>query len=106
MHEYDTVLKALLLRSANSIIEQIAGTKIVRWLNVELPTVQNTRVDLLGESTPDGEIIQIELQSANDPETPLRMAAPRCECRLNCQVPITRRRVKVPLKSGLMTTQA
>jgi hypothetical protein len=50
MHEYDTVLKALLQSSRNSIFERITGAKIGRWLNVELPEVQQTRVDLLGET--------------------------------------------------------
>jgi hypothetical protein len=41
---------------------RIAGTDVRRWLNVELPQVQNTRVDLLSESA-GGELIHIELQS-------------------------------------------
>ena len=73
MHEYDTVLKTLLLHTRNSIIEQLTGTVIVRWHNVELPKVGQTRVDLLGE-TADGELIHIELQSTNDPLMALRMA--------------------------------
>jgi len=46
---------------------------IAPWLNVELPEVRNTRVDLLGE-TATGDLIHIELQSTNDPDMPLRMA--------------------------------
>jgi len=46
MHEYDTVLKALLQSSQNSIFERIIGVKFGRWLNVELPEVRRTRVDL------------------------------------------------------------
>jgi predicted transposase YdaD len=73
MHEYDTVLKALLQGSANSVLEQIMGVRVARWLNVELPQVQQTRVDLLGESA-DDDLIHLELQSTNEPQMPLRMA--------------------------------
>jgi predicted transposase YdaD len=73
VHEYDTILKTLLQGSANSILEQITGAKIARWLNVELPAVNAPRVDLLGVSL-EGELIAIELQSTNDPLMPLRMA--------------------------------
>lgn len=74
MQEYDVVLKTLLQGSPNSVLSQITGgAQIARWLNVELPQVQNTRVDLLGESA-TGELIHIELQSANDSRMPLRMA--------------------------------
>jgi predicted transposase YdaD len=75
MHEYDTVLKVLLQGSANSILEQITGVRVARWLNVELPEVQQTRVDLLGESADEKpNLIHLELQSTNDPHLPLRMA--------------------------------
>ena len=75
MHEYDTVLKALLQGSANSVLEQIMGVRVARWLNVELPQVQQTRVDLLGESADEKHgLIHLELQSTNEPQMPLRMA--------------------------------
>jgi predicted transposase YdaD len=75
MHEYDTALKALLVGSANSVLEQIAGVRVARWLDVELPQVQQTRVDLLGESADDKrELLHVELQSSNDPQIRLRMA--------------------------------
>ncbi|MFL6465259.1 MAG: hypothetical protein ACJ73N_12730 [Bryobacteraceae bacterium] len=73
LHEYDTVLKTLLQHSRNSIIEQVAGTAIARWHNMELPKVEQMRVDLLGESA-DSELIHIELQSTNDSLMALRMA--------------------------------
>jgi len=73
LHEYDTVLKTLLLHARNSIIEQLTGAVIVHWHNVELPKVGQMRVDLLGE-TADGDLIHIELQSTNDPLMALRMA--------------------------------
>jgi len=50
VHEYDTVRKALLQSSRNSIFERITGAKVGRWLNVELPEVQQTRVDSLFET--------------------------------------------------------
>src|SRR5450631_228729 len=75
MHEYDTVLKALLQNSQNSIFERITGARIGRWLNVELPEVQQTRVDLLGETAdPTRKLVGLELQSTNDPLLPVRMA--------------------------------
>lgn len=40
---------------------------------IELPKVQNARLDLLGESAA-GELVHIELQSSNDAEMALRMA--------------------------------
>ena len=76
MHEYDTVLKSLLQDSQNSsIFEQITGVKPERWLNVEFPEVRQTRVDLLVETAgPNSSLINLELQSTNDPSLPLRMA--------------------------------
>ncbi len=65
MHRYDAVLKSLLQDSRNSVLERITGAKIRQWLNVELSEVNQTRVDLIGE-TADGErLIGFELQSAN-----------------------------------------
>jgi hypothetical protein len=61
MHEYDTVLKALLKTRNNTILERITGAKIAHWLNVEFPQVQQTRVDLLGE-TADVAISKTALQ--------------------------------------------
>ena len=71
--EYDATLKLLLRKSANVAIRELTGTHIKRWLNTELPRVQNLHLDLLGETT-DRQLIHIELQSANDPLMPLRMA--------------------------------
>ncbi len=75
MHEYDTALKTLLQGSENSIFEKITGAKFGRWLNVELPIVQQTRVDLLFETLEKlARLIGVELQSVNDWLLPLRMA--------------------------------
>jgi hypothetical protein len=51
----------------------LTGTAIAKWLDVELPKVQNLRLDLLGETVGD-ELIHLELQSGNDAAMPLRMA--------------------------------
>lgn len=74
MHEYDVALKLLLQASADSVLRQITGeVHIIRWLNVELPEVRTRRADLLGE-TADGQLFQLEVQSSNDADMPLRMA--------------------------------
>jgi predicted transposase YdaD len=72
MHEYDIAFK-LTLQQVDLAIRELTGTAIARWLNVELPEVRNTRVDLLGE-TESGELVHIELQSTNDAAMALRMA--------------------------------
>jgi predicted transposase YdaD len=64
----------LLQSPHNSIFERITGARIDHWLNVEFPEVQQTRVDLLGETADPKRVIGLELQSANDAELPLRMA--------------------------------
>src|ERR1035441_1728195 len=66
MQEYDVALKLLLQGSASL-------TAAAKWLDVELPKVQNLRLDLLGE-TVDGGLVHVELQSGNDAAMPLRMA--------------------------------
>ncbi len=44
-----------------------------RWLNVEMPQVQTSRVDLLGR-TDVSSLVHVELQSTNDARMALRMA--------------------------------
>jgi hypothetical protein len=73
MQDYDVTLKLLLQGSAALTMRELTGTAVARWLDVELPKVQNLRLDLLGE-TVDGDLVQVELQSANDAAMPLRMA--------------------------------
>jgi hypothetical protein len=72
VQEYDVALKLLLQGSASLTMRELAGTTVARWLDVELPKVQNLRLDLLGE-TVDGGLLHIELQSSNDAAMPLRM---------------------------------
>jgi hypothetical protein len=72
MQEYDVTLKLLLQGSTSLTMRELTGTAIVKWLDVELPKVQNLRLDLLGE-TADGSLVHVELQSSNDPSMPFRM---------------------------------
>ncbi len=73
MHECDITLKLLLAESADEALRQLgADGKVKRWLNVELPSVQNRRVDLVAELD-TVKLLHIELQSTNDPEMALRM---------------------------------
>jgi len=72
MQEYDAALKLLLQGRATLTMRELTGTAIAKWLDVELPKVQNLRLDLLGEAV-DGGLIHLELQSSNDPAMPFRM---------------------------------
>lgn len=73
MQDYDVTLKLLLQGSATVTMRELTGTTVTKWLDVELPKVQNLRLDLLGE-TVEGGLVHIELQSRNDVSIPLRMA--------------------------------
>jgi hypothetical protein len=73
MQDYDVALKLLLQGPARLIMRELTGATIKKWLDVELPKIQNPRVDLVGETT-EGDLVHIELQSANDATMPLRMA--------------------------------
>jgi len=73
MQEYDVALKLLLQGSARLTIRELAGGPVEKWLDIELPKVQNLRMDLLGE-TVGGGLVHVELQSGNDAAMPLRMA--------------------------------
>jgi predicted transposase YdaD len=69
---YDVTLKLLLQGAASLTMRTLTGTTVAKWLDVELPKVQNLRLDLLGE-TVDGGLVHLELQSSNDAAMPLRM---------------------------------
>ena len=73
MQEYDLTLKLLFQSRPTRTLWDLTGTNIRSWLNVEFQKFQTPRVDLLGETT-EGELLQIELQSTNDPSMALRMA--------------------------------
>ncbi len=70
------------------MLEQIAGVKIGRWLNVELPNLAQMRVDLLGRTIRGRRLIGFELQSFNDLYLPIRMAEYALQvCRLYGKFP-------------------
>jgi hypothetical protein len=72
--KYDISLKLLLRSSGASVLQALTGGVAVgRWLDVEMPEVRNTLVDLLGEMA-DGNLLHIELQSTHDATMALRMA--------------------------------
>ena len=73
MQVYDVALKLLLQGSARLTIRELTGTSVEKWLDVELPKVQNLRLDLLGQ-TAEGDLVHLELQSGNEAAMPLRMA--------------------------------
>jgi hypothetical protein len=73
MQEYDVTLKLLLRHLSESAMRDLAGSAVGTWLETELPTVQNLRLDSLGEAV-DGSLVHLELQSTNDPSMPIRMA--------------------------------
>ena len=73
MHEYDIALKSVIRRLSGNALQAITGFAIERWHNVELPEVRTLRMDMVGE-TADGRLVQIELQSTNDPDMALRVA--------------------------------
>jgi predicted transposase YdaD len=73
MQRYDVTLKLLLQGPAKLTMLELTGGAVEKWLNVELPKVQNPRADLLGE-TADGSLFHVELQSGNEAAMALRMA--------------------------------
>ena len=73
MQEYDVALKLLLRGSAQLTVRELTGASVETWIDVELPKIQNLRVDLLGE-TAEGGLVHLELQSSNDSAMALRMA--------------------------------
>src|SRR5713226_2795386 len=74
MHEYDVALKSILMRPGSGLLAALTGSSSLRWLNVELPKVNNRRVDLLGEDD-DGGKVGIELQARNEKVFPFRMGS-------------------------------
>ena len=72
-HDFDVTLKQLIQESRGVLLRTVLGSAMVQWLNVELPRVENPRVDLLAK-TPEGDHVHLELQSANDPRFAQRQA--------------------------------
>ena len=50
MHEYDVALKRILTRPGSALLAALTGLDTLNWLNVEMPSVRNLRVDTLGQS--------------------------------------------------------
>ena len=50
MQDFDVASKLLLRRSAKRAMLELADVVIEKWIDVELPKVQNTRAELLGET--------------------------------------------------------
>jgi predicted transposase YdaD len=74
MQDYDAALKWLLRGGAGVALRQVTGgIAVVEWLDGELQRVQTRRADLVGVGS-DGQLLHLELQSANDSNMPLRMA--------------------------------
>src|SRR5260221_13606653 len=71
--DYDVALKFLFRSKSSQAVQEIAGGQVKRWLDNELPTIRNTRVDLLGE-TIGGEFVHLEFMSENQNLFELRMA--------------------------------
>jgi hypothetical protein len=70
--EYDIALKSLISQGGADVLDfLVGGGRVAGWLNVELPSVRNPRVDLLARME-SGRLMQIELDSGND-MTPERM---------------------------------
>ncbi len=72
MHDYDVAMKNLLMKPGSLLLEKLTGAREVRWLNVEVPRVRNTRRDLIGE-LPDSELVGIEIQVENEPDFGFRI---------------------------------
>ena len=61
-HQYDVSLKLLFRRSRGLVARRLFGGKVKSWLNVELPSVQNPRVDMIAELE-DGALHHVELEA-------------------------------------------
>ena len=71
--EFDATLKEFLQQQPTSLLlELTGGVPVVEFLNVELPSVQERRLDLV-LLLADETLLHIELQSSNDRDMGLRM---------------------------------
>lgn len=71
--DFDVALKQLLRTSTRVLWQQLTGAPVAEWLNVELPKVENRRVDFLARLE-DGRCVHLELQSTNERYFARRMA--------------------------------
>ena len=68
---YDTAFK-LTLQHVDVAMQELVGSAITNWMNVEFPQIRAPRADLLGQ-TKTGELMHIELQSGNSKSMAIRM---------------------------------
>ena len=61
---YDVALKLLFRGKTSRMVQEIAGGPVKRWLDKELPSIRNTRADLLAENV-HGEMVHVEFMSKN-----------------------------------------
>ncbi len=71
--DYDVTLKLLFRQSKGRALRQLIGGAIAEWLDVELPRVENPRVDLLAKLD-NGSYVHLELQSSNEEDFGRRQA--------------------------------
>ena len=71
--DFDVSVKLLFRRSTGLVAREIFGGRILEWLNVELPRVQNPRVDLLARMA-DGSLRHVEIESRIGPDLARREA--------------------------------
>ncbi len=72
-HHYDVSVKLLLQNSKGVVARALFGGRVKTWINVELPKVQNPRVDLLAKAA-GGELRHLELETKLSKDTPRRIA--------------------------------
>ncbi len=71
--DFDATLKDFFQKQPTSLLLELAGgVPVVEFLNVELPAVQERRLDLV-MLLADGTLLHLELQSSNDSDMGLRM---------------------------------
>lgn len=71
--EFDGTLKEFFQQQPTRLLRELTGgVPVVEFLNVELPAVQERRLDLV-LLLADGTLLHIELQSSNDRDMGLRM---------------------------------
>lgn len=69
---FDTILKSLFQSSRLRLLESLTGVPVREWINVEIPNVSMSKLDLVAWLT-DGRLYHLELQSGNDSEMAQRM---------------------------------
>lgn len=71
--DFDVTIKLLFRQSKGLALTKVAGGGVKEWLNVELPSVRNPRVDLVGRRA-DGSLVHIEIDSQQEGDTGERAA--------------------------------